>query len=68
MMADGATEIAADASAQTMWANTQLIAGLVIAFFAPVLGAYADSTGRRMPWIVFDHLCAGVGCALVHGP
>ena len=52
MMADGATEIAADASAQTMWANTQLIAGLVIAFFAPVLGAYADSTGRRMPWIV----------------
>ena len=52
MMADGATEIAADASAQTMWANTQLIAGLVIAFFAPILGAYADSTGRRMPWIV----------------
>ena len=31
------------------WANT--IAGMMIAFTAPLVGAYADSTGRRMPWI-----------------
>ena len=51
-MAGGLAENAADAKAQSVWANGQLIAGLIIAFFGPVIGAYADSTGRRMPWIV----------------
>ncbi|EAR52937.1 membrane protein, putative [Oceanicola granulosus HTCC2516] len=48
----GATPEAADARAQSTWAFAQTLAGLFIAFTGPVLGAYADSTGRRMPWIV----------------
>jgi len=48
----GMTTEAADAQAQSMWSLGQTMAGLFIAFAGPVLGAYADSTGRRMPWIV----------------
>ena len=43
----------AKASSQALWFWGQTIAGLMIAFTAPVIGAYADSTGRRMPWIWF---------------
>ncbi|APX89949.1 MFS transporter [Brevirhabdus pacifica] len=37
--------------AQSLWGLTIGMAGLVIALLAPVLGALADSSGRRMPWI-----------------
>lgn len=37
--------------AQTAWSYGLAAAGLVIALLAPVLGAIADQTGRRMPWI-----------------
>ncbi|MEJ6396305.1 MFS transporter [Yoonia sp. 208BN28-4] len=43
---------AANAQAQSVWAMGQTIAGLVIAFTAPFLGAFADNTGRKKPWIV----------------
>ena len=46
----GLDETAADARAQSMWSLGQTLAGLFIAFTAPILGAYADSTGRRMPF------------------
>lgn len=40
------------------WGNTIGIAGLIVAFGGPVLGAIADQTGRRKPWImVFTWLC-----------
>ncbi|GGH28293.1 MFS transporter, UMF1 family [Cribrihabitans marinus] len=42
---------AAAASAQSAWARCLAITGLIIAFGAPLLGAMADVTGRRMPWI-----------------
>ncbi|MEM8577529.1 MAG: MFS transporter [Pseudomonadota bacterium] len=42
---------AADAASQALWFWGQTIAGLLIAFTAPLVGAYADSTGRRLPWI-----------------
>lgn len=48
----GFEEQAADARAQSLWSLGQTLAGLIIAFVGPVIGAYADSTGRRMPWIV----------------
>ncbi|MEL7133548.1 MAG: MFS transporter [Pseudomonadota bacterium] len=41
----------ARASSQALWFWGSTIAGLFIAFTAPLIGAYADSTGRRMPWI-----------------
>lgn len=46
------TEEAAKAASQTLWFWGNTLAGLVIAFTAPFIGAYADSTGRRMPWII----------------
>lgn len=51
-LAGGATEQAADADAQSIWSLGQTFAGLFIAFTAPILGAYADSTGRRLPWMI----------------
>ncbi len=42
---------AAKAASQALWFWGQMAAGLLIAFTAPLIGAYADSTGRRMPWI-----------------
>lgn len=41
----------AKAVSQATWFWGQTIAGLLIAFTAPIIGAYADSTGRRMPWV-----------------
>ncbi|WP_417269053.1 MFS transporter [Celeribacter sp.] len=41
----------AKAEAQSIWGYGLSIAGLTIALLAPVLGAVADSSGRRMPWI-----------------
>jgi len=49
--ASGAAPEAARAAAQTTWATGQSIAGAVIALSAPVLGAVADGTGRRIAWI-----------------
>ncbi|MCP1167411.1 MFS transporter [Limimaricola litoreus] len=48
---EGLSTAEADAAAQSLWGTGQTVAGLVIAFTAPVLGALADASGRRMPWI-----------------
>ncbi|QMU58759.1 MAG: MFS transporter [Boseongicola sp.] len=48
----GLGEDAADARAQAMWSACLTITGLIIAFGGPVMGALADTSGRRMPWIV----------------
>lgn len=48
----GLTEVAADARAQSVWSLGQTVTGLIIAFSGPVLGAVADNSGRRMPWII----------------
>lgn len=46
------------AAGQTLWGDTQTIAGLVMAFMAPVLGSLADATGPRKPWVVgFSIVC-----------
>ncbi len=42
---------AAKAAAQSYWGYGLTIASLVIAVFAPILGAIADSTGRRLVWV-----------------
>lgn len=41
----------AKARAQAYWGYGLAIAGVSIAVLAPILGAVADSTGKRMPWI-----------------
>src|SRR5258705_8812527 len=49
------------ASGQALWGFATAAAGLVIALLSPVLGAIADASGRRKPWI------AGFGALLVIG-
>ncbi len=57
-----ATHVASNpASGQAMWGFATAAAGLVIALLSPVLGAIADASGRRKPWI------AGFGALLVIG-
>ena len=53
LMASGASEEMAKDNARTMWSSAQTLAGLAIAFSAPFLGAFADASGRKRPWITF---------------
>ena len=57
-----ATHVAPDAaSGQSLWGFATAAAGLLIALLSPVLGAIADASGRRKPWI------AAFGAMLVIG-
>jgi UMF1 family MFS transporter len=57
-----ATHVAANAaSGQALWGFATAAAGLMIALMSPVLGAIADASGRRKPWI------AAFGALLVIG-
>ena len=49
------------AQGQALWGFATAAAGLMIALLSPVLGAIADASGRRKPWI------AGFGALLVIG-
>ncbi len=50
-VADGMDKLAADAQAQSIWSLGQFVAAIFIALTAPFLGAFADNSGRKMPWI-----------------
>ena len=57
-----ATRVASDpATGQSLWGFATAAAGLVIALASPVLGAIADASGQRKPWI------AGFGAIFVIG-
>ena len=57
-----ATHVASTpASGQALWGFATAAAGLLIALLSPVLGAIADASGRRKPWI------ASFGALLVIG-
>ncbi len=47
----GVAPDAARAEAQALWGYGLTIAGVSIALLAPILGAIADSTGRRLPYV-----------------
>lgn len=51
-MQNGLAEDAAKATAQSIWAWNMGIAGLIIGVGAPLMGALADTSGRKRPWIV----------------
>ena len=55
-MSTGLPEDIAGARAQSVWALCLTITGLIIGFGAPLMGALADSSGRRVPW-VFGFSC-----------
>jgi MFS transporter, UMF1 family len=50
-LAQGQDMELAKASAQSIWALTLTLTGLIIGFGAPFMGALADTSGRRMPYI-----------------
>ncbi len=52
-----------EANAQSIWAVGQTCAGLFIAITAPFLGAFADTTGRKRPWIALFSLLYIIGAA-----
>jgi UMF1 family MFS transporter len=51
-LAQGLESEAAKAQAQSLWSLCLTVTGLMIGFGAPFLGAMADTSGRRMSWIV----------------
>jgi UMF1 family MFS transporter len=61
-----ATSIAPDpATGQSLWGFAMAAAGMLIALLSPVLGAIADASGRRKPWIAaFGALLVLGSCAL----
>lgn len=50
-MGTGLDEEAAKAAAQAYWGFGLTISSIIIAVLAPILGAIADGTGRRLVWI-----------------
>ncbi|OLP42630.1 MFS transporter [Rhizobium oryziradicis] len=40
-------------AAQAAWSNAATVASVIIALFSPILGAIADRSGARKPWIAF---------------
>jgi len=50
---------------QARWGYAIAISGLIIALVGPVLGAIADASGRRKPWLfAFTWLCVAGSAAL----
>jgi MFS transporter, UMF1 family len=61
-----ATHVAADpASGQALWGFATAAAGLAIALMSPVLGAIADASGRRKPWIAAFGVLLVIGSCLM---
>ncbi|MEP4035281.1 MFS transporter [Pseudophaeobacter sp.] len=49
---EGLEPEAAKAKAQTMWSIGMTVTGLMIGFGAPFIGALADISGRKRPWLI----------------
>jgi MFS transporter, UMF1 family len=61
-----ATHVAPDpASGQALWGFATAAAGMAIALLSPVLGAIADASGRRKPWIATFGALLVIGAALM---
>ena len=61
-----ATHVASDpASGQALWGFATAAAGLMIALMSPVLGAIADASGRRKPWIAAFGALLVIGASLM---
>ena len=61
-----ATHVAADpAKGQSLWGFATAASGLVIASMSPLLGAIADASGRRKPWIATFGALLVIGAGLL---
>ena len=50
---------------QSLWGVAASASGIVVAVLAPILGAIADSGGRRKPWLFVFTALAAAGSALL---
>lgn len=50
-MALGTETEAAKAQAQTLWSACMTVTGMTIGVLAPFIGAMADGSGRKLPWV-----------------
>ncbi|MEZ5926202.1 MAG: MFS transporter [Hyphomicrobiaceae bacterium] len=48
---------------QNTWLAMAAVMGLLVAVLSPVLGAMADASGRRKPWVLLASLCMAAGMA-----
>ena len=64
-MSSGVEGGAAKAQAQSLWSSGQTVSGLIIAFTAPFLGAFADNSGRKIPWIAFFSVMFVVAISMI---
>lgn len=61
-----ASAVAANpAAGQELWGYAAGIGGLIIALGSPVLGAIADASGPRKPWILLFSVLGIIGCWLL---
>lgn len=61
-----ATHVAPNpASGQALWGFATAAAGMAIALLSPVLGAIADASGRRKPWIAAFGVMLVIGSSLM---
>ena len=58
-----ATVVADPVEGQALWGYAKAASGLLIASLSPVLGAIADASGRRKPWIAVFGTLLVVGSA-----
>lgn len=63
LVGQGLEENIADADAQSMWSFTLTIIGLLIGIGAPILGAIADQTGRKLRWLCCFSVMYVIGSA-----
>ena len=64
-MSSGVESGAAKAQAQSLWSSGQTVSGLIIAFTAPFLGAFADNSGRKISWIAFFSVMFVVAVSMI---
>jgi UMF1 family MFS transporter len=50
---------------QALWGYATAAAALVVAMFSPILGAIADASGRRKPWIAGFGVLVVIGASLL---
>ncbi len=56
------SQVASDSvQGQAQWGYAAAIAGIIIAIMSPILGAVADATGPRKPWMFFFSILAIAG-------
>ncbi|MBT8153262.1 MFS transporter [Epibacterium ulvae] len=59
----GTESEAAKAQAQTLWSACMTITGLTVGLCAPFVGAMADGSGRKLPWIFAFSVLYVIGAA-----